>query len=154
MNDRIPMFPTAQPPRADEDTAAIEQVIEQVPGEIELDKVIKAQTSAPQIVKRMVELENSIWSLVGILLLLPQPTRDKIGATEAIEQARSLLLRSMVLDHNLEIPAAKKNRVMPWKEVEPPERINRPGGFFIRAALLVAGAFQIHNVRACRVLSN
>jgi hypothetical protein len=86
MNDRIPMFPTAQPSRADEDTAAIEQVIEQVPGEIELDKIIKAQTSAPQIVKRMVELENSIWSLVGILLLLPQDTRDKIGATEAIEQ--------------------------------------------------------------------
>jgi hypothetical protein len=108
MNDRIPMFPTAQPPRADEDTAAIEQVIEQVPGEIELDKIIKAQTSAPQIVKRMVELENSMWSLVGILLLLPQTTRDKIGATEAIEQARSLLLRSMVMDHNLEIPAAKK----------------------------------------------
>jgi hypothetical protein len=108
MNDRIPMFPTAQPPRADEDTAAIEQVIEQVPGEIELDKIIKAQTSAPQIVKRMVDLENSMWSLVGILLLLPQATRDKIGATEAIEQARTLLLRSMVMDHNLELPAAKK----------------------------------------------
>src|SRR6202035_4607569 len=107
MNDRIPMFPTAQPPRSDEDTAAIEQVIEQVPGEIELDKVIKAQTSAPQIVKRMVELENSVWSLVGILLLLPQDTRDKIGATEAIEQARSLLLRSMVMDHNLELPVEK-----------------------------------------------
>jgi hypothetical protein len=70
MTDRMPMFPTAQPPRADEDTAAIEQVIEQLPGEIEFDKIIKAQTSAPQIVKRMVELENSIWSLVGILLLV------------------------------------------------------------------------------------
>jgi hypothetical protein len=55
----------------------------------------------------MVELENSIWSLVGILLLLPPATRDKIGATEAIEQARLLLHRSMVLDHNLELPAQK-----------------------------------------------
>jgi|ERR1700683_400317 hypothetical protein len=108
MTDRIPMFPTAQPPRADEDTAVIEQVMEQLPGEIELDKIVKAQTSAPQIAKRMVELENSIWSLVGILLLLPQTTRDKIGATEAIEQARSILLRSMVMDHNLELPEAKK----------------------------------------------
>lgn len=104
MSDKIPMFPTAQPPRADQDTATIEQVMEQVPGEVELDKVVKAQTSAPQIVKRMAELENSIWSLVGILLLLPEATRERIGAKEAIEQARLLLHRSMVLDHNLELP--------------------------------------------------
>jgi hypothetical protein len=107
MSDKIPMFPTAYPPRADEDTATIDQVTGQVPGEIELDKIVKAQTSGPQIVKRMIELENSIWSLVGILLLLPQARRDKIGATEAIEQARLLLLRSMVLDHNLELLAGK-----------------------------------------------
>jgi hypothetical protein len=56
----------------------------------------------------MAELENSIWSLVGILLLLPPATRDKIGATEPIEQARLLLLRSMVMDHNLEIPPPKE----------------------------------------------
>jgi hypothetical protein len=107
MSDKIPMFPTAQPPRADEDTATIEQVMEQVPGGIELDRIVKAQTSGPQIAKRMVELENSIWPLVGALLLLPEATRVKIGATEAIEQARLLLGRSMVLDHNLELPARK-----------------------------------------------
>src|SRR5208283_4024281 len=107
MNDKIPMLPTAQPPRADEDTSTIEQVIEHIPGEIELDRIIKAQTSGPQIAKRMVELENSIWSLVGTLLLLPESTRAKIGATEAIEQARLLLGRSMVLDHNLELPGGK-----------------------------------------------
>jgi hypothetical protein len=33
--------------------------------------------------------------------------RIKIGATEAIEQARSLLGRSTVMDHNLELPAGK-----------------------------------------------
>jgi hypothetical protein len=107
-NDKIPMFPTAHPPRADEDPATIEQVIEHVPGEIELDRVIKAQTSQPQIAQRMAELENSVWSLVGMLLLLPEATRIKIGATEAIEQARLLLHRSMVLDHNLELPEKKK----------------------------------------------
>jgi hypothetical protein len=108
MSDKIPMFPTAQPPRADEDTATIEQVMEEVPGEIELDRVIKAQTCGPQIARRMVELENSIWSLVGMLLLLPEATRDKIGAREAIEQARLLLHRSMVLDHNLEVATEEK----------------------------------------------
>ena len=110
MSDKIPMFPTAQPPRADEDTATIEQVMEQVHGEIELDGIIKAQTSGPQIAKRMVELENSMWSLVGALLLLPEATRTKIGATEAIEQARLLLGRSMVMDHNLELPAGKTRK--------------------------------------------
>lgn len=108
MNDKIAMFPTAPPPRADEDSAAVGQVMEEVPGEIELDRIIKAQTSGPQIARRMVELENSIWSLVGILLLLPEATRNKIGATEAIEQARLLLHRSMVLDHNLEVPTGEK----------------------------------------------
>jgi hypothetical protein len=39
---------------------------------------------------------------------LPEATRAKIGATEAIEQAQLLLRRSMVLDHNLELPAKKK----------------------------------------------
>ena len=109
MSDKIPMFPTAHPPRADEDTATIEQVMEQVPGEIELDRIVKAQTSGPQIARRMVELENSVWSLVRILLLLPDATRDKIGAAEAIDQARLLLNRTMLLDHNLELPAEKQN---------------------------------------------
>jgi hypothetical protein len=108
MRDKIAMFPTAHPPRADEDTATVEQVMEHVPGEIELDRIVKAQTAGPHIARRMIELENSISSLVGILLLLPKDTRDDIGATEAIEQARFLLHRSMVLDHNLELPAEKK----------------------------------------------
>ena len=108
MSDKIPMFPTAHPPRADEDVAPIAQVIEAIPGEIELDQLVKAQASAPQIVKRMVELENSVWSLAGILLLLPKATRDKNGATEAIEQARLLLHRSIVMDHNLELAERKK----------------------------------------------
>jgi hypothetical protein len=44
MSDKISMFPTAHPPRADEDTATIEQVMGGVPGEIEFDRIVKAQT--------------------------------------------------------------------------------------------------------------
>jgi len=106
MSDNNPVFPTAQPPRADEDLAPIEEVIQHVPGEIDLDKIVKAQMSQPQIAKRMINLENSVWSLGGILLLLPEATRAKIGATEGIEQSR-LLLRSTVLDHYLEVPAVR-----------------------------------------------
>ncbi len=108
MNERMPMFPTAQPSRADEDTSVIEQVVEKVEGEVDLDKVVKAQTSAPQVSKRMVELENSMWTLVRLLLLLPEETRAKIGANEAIEHARGLLLRSAVMDHSLEVPEETK----------------------------------------------
>ena len=50
MNRPDPVFPTAPSPRADEDTAAIEQTLEALPGETEIDAVAKAQSSAPQIV--------------------------------------------------------------------------------------------------------
>jgi hypothetical protein len=52
----------------------------------------------------LLKLENSIWSLAGVLLLLPEATRERIGAVEAIEQARILLHQSQVLDHNLALP--------------------------------------------------
>jgi hypothetical protein len=99
----IPMFPTAFQSRADEDEAVIEKVIETIPGETEMDRIIKAQSSAPHIIDRMVKLENCIWSLTHALLLLPEPIQQKIGAKEAIEQARLLLHKSRVMDHNLEL---------------------------------------------------
>lgn len=108
MNERIPMFPTAEPSRDDRDTSVVEQVIEKIVGEVDLDRIIKAQTSGPQISKRMVELENTIWSLVHLLVLLPEDTRAKLGANEAIEHARALLLRSAVMDHGLEVPEQTK----------------------------------------------
>jgi hypothetical protein len=103
MTERISMFPVAHVPRLDEDIPVVEQTAEAVPGEIELDAVVKAQSSSPQVVDRMVKLENCIWSLAGVLLLLPEATRERIGAVEAIEQARILLHQSQVLDHNLEL---------------------------------------------------
>ncbi|MGB6267151.1 MAG: hypothetical protein WBF56_15550 [Candidatus Acidiferrales bacterium] len=104
MSDRIPMFPFKPPPRADEDTAVIEQVLESVPGQVEMDSVIKAQSSAPQVVERMVKLENCVWSLASAILLLPDSAMESDARRQLIEQARSLLLESKVLDHNLELP--------------------------------------------------
>jgi hypothetical protein len=96
-------FPTPTPGRDDRDTAAIEFVQEQVPGEVELDAVVRAQASAPQIVARMAALENCIWSLASLLLSLPPDMRENIGAQGPLETAKALLLRSAVLDHNLEL---------------------------------------------------
>lgn len=97
-------FPTPTPGRDDRETAAIEFVQEQVPGEVELDAVVRAQASAPQIAARMMALENCVWSLASLLLSLPPEVREKIGAQGSLEAAKALLLRSAVLDHNLELP--------------------------------------------------
>ncbi|MGA9883443.1 MAG: hypothetical protein WBQ34_06975 [Candidatus Acidiferrales bacterium] len=101
-------FPTPTPPRDDRETAAIEFVQEQVPGEVELDAVVRAQASAPQVVARMVALENCVWSLASLLLSLPAETREKIGARAPLEAAQALLLKSIVLDHNLALPEAER----------------------------------------------
>jgi hypothetical protein len=99
-------FPTPTPARDDRETATIEFVQEQVPGEVELDAVVRAQAAAPQIAARMVALENCVWSLANLLLSVPAEMREKIGAQGPLETAKALLLKSMVLDHNLELPEA------------------------------------------------
>jgi hypothetical protein len=47
------MFPVAPPPRDDVDQAPIAEQVEAAPGEVELDAVVRAQSSAPQVVKRL-----------------------------------------------------------------------------------------------------
>lgn len=48
-------------PKADNTVA--EQFIEQIDGETTLDQVAKAQSSMPQVVERITELENCLWAL-------------------------------------------------------------------------------------------
>lgn len=97
------LFPAKPRLRDDEDTAEIAQVLESVPGQVELDAFIKAQMSAPQIVERMVKLENCVWHLAKALLSLPDNATDSATRRNLIEEARALLLQSKVLDHKLEL---------------------------------------------------
>jgi hypothetical protein len=97
------LFPTKPPSRDDKDTAEIAQVLESVPGQVQLDAVIKAQMSVPQIVERMVTLENCVWHLARAIVLLPDTAIDPATRRKLIEEARPLLLESKVLDHNLEL---------------------------------------------------
>jgi len=48
-------------PKADNTVA--EQFIERIDGETTFDQVAKAQSSMPQVVKRITELENCVWAL-------------------------------------------------------------------------------------------
>lgn len=110
-------FPTPTPARDDREMPAIEFIQEQVPGEVELDAVVRAQASAPQIVARMVALENCIWSLASLLLSLPSEVREKIGAQGPLETAKALLLKSVVLDHNLELSEPADNSEVKRKAI-------------------------------------
>lgn len=107
----------ATPLRDDRETAAIEFIQEQAPGEVELDAVVRAQASSPQVVARMVALENCVWSLASLLLSLPADMREKIGAQGPLEMAKSLLLKSIVLDHNLELSEPADDAEAPQKGI-------------------------------------
>src|SRR5690349_24852349 len=68
-------------PKADNTVA--EQFIERIDGETTFDQVAKAQSSMPQVVKRITELENCVWALAE------QLTRVDRGNLQ-IERARLL----------------------------------------------------------------
>jgi hypothetical protein len=88
----------APPPRADVDEAPFAQQAEAAPGEIELDAVVRAQSSAPQVVQRLTTLEDCLWAAVDALGKLPESVRAVLGADAIIERAK-LLLRG-----DLEVP--------------------------------------------------
>lgn len=89
------------------DTASVVEIVEaERLGETKLDAIAKAQSSAPEVVKRMVKLEESLWSLARLLLKLPEDLRRKLAADAPIERARALLLGSTVMNHTLALDFA------------------------------------------------
>jgi hypothetical protein len=92
------MFPGPVAPRDDVAESAIVLHEEQRIGEVELDAVVRAQSSAPQVVKRFSELENCLWAAAEALVKLSSEDRERIGADEIIDRARILL------NGDLEIP--------------------------------------------------
>lgn len=87
----MPMFPVAPPPRDDVDQAPIAQQVEAAPGEIELDAVVRAQSSAPQVVERLTTLQDCLWAAVDALGRLPASVREILGADVIIDRAKFLL---------------------------------------------------------------
>jgi hypothetical protein len=110
-------------PKAD-DTVA-EQFVEQIDGETTFDQVAKAQSSMPQVVERITELENCLWALAEELTRLdpknPQIERAKLllknrleildsskPMQESKEQRRKSALEAFAsLLHEARSPAAK-----------------------------------------------
>jgi hypothetical protein len=103
----IAMFPVAAPLRDDVDQAPVAQKVEAASGEIELDAVIRAQSSAPQVVERLTTLEDSLWAAVDALGKLPEETRKLLGANIIIERAKFLLRGDLEIPERQETEAGE-----------------------------------------------
>ena len=57
------LFGGIVPNAASGDETSISEHVEKIQGEVALDSYVKSQTSAPEVVKRITELENSLWRL-------------------------------------------------------------------------------------------
>jgi hypothetical protein len=78
------IIPIRSASRADVDETAVTEQMEQIPGQIDLDLVIKAQLSAPQVTRRIAELEDCLWAVASDLMRFDP-------ASASIERAKLLL---------------------------------------------------------------
>ena len=56
------IFPIRPKSRDDVDETPVTHQVEQIPGEMDIDRVIKAQASTAAIRHRITELENALWA--------------------------------------------------------------------------------------------
>jgi hypothetical protein len=85
------IIPITQLSRADADETAIVEQVEQIPGELDVDRLIKAQASTPQIAERVRELEDCLWAVARELL-------DHDPTSPAAERAKLLLKNRLEID--------------------------------------------------------
>ncbi len=78
----------------------ITEPIEKIEGEVALDTYVKAQTSAPEVVKRITELENCVWRLANAIMACSDIDKHpelRVAAEEA----------KLVLKNRLEVDESK-----------------------------------------------
>ena len=101
MSDPDPLagiVPRRVQPRIDGETTVTEH-IEKIEGEVALDSYVKAQTSAPQVVKRINELENCLQRLANALLASSDIGRYPELRTAA-EEAKLILKNRLEVDES------------------------------------------------------
>jgi hypothetical protein len=70
----------------------ISEYIEKIEGEVALDTYVKAQVSAPEVVKRITELENCLWRLASAIL--SSSDVDKHPESRAAAEEAKLVLKN------------------------------------------------------------
>ena len=75
----------------------VTQYVEKIEGEVELDAYVRAQTSAPEVVKRITELENCLQRLANAVLALSDIDKH-LELRAAAEEAKLLLKNRLEVD--------------------------------------------------------
>lgn len=119
-NEFAGVFPKVIHPVNDGEVT-ISEYIEKIEGEVALDTYVKAQISAPEVVKRIAELENSLWRVASaVLTTLPEGSYLEVRA--AAEEAK------LVLKERLEVDEAKHRfRSELGRVVQDPPTLFPPG---------------------------
>ena len=98
LNPLAGVVPQVVHPVNDGETTITEH-IEKIEGEVALDTYVKAQTSAPEVVKRITELENCLQRLASSVLSLIRDDRQP-ELRAAAEEAKLLLKNRLELDES------------------------------------------------------
>jgi Zn-dependent oligopeptidase len=77
----------------------ISEYIEKIEGEVALDSYVKAQTSAPEVVKRITELENCLWRLANAVLS-SSDVDNHPELRAAAEEAKLVLKNRLEIDES------------------------------------------------------
>ena len=77
----------------------VTEPIEKIEGEVALDTYVKAQTSAPEVVKRITDLENCLWRLADAVLHSSGMGRHP-DLRAAAEQAKLVLKNRLEMDES------------------------------------------------------
>jgi len=98
-NELAGLVPKVIHPRIEGETN-ISEYVEKIEGEVALDAYVKAQTSAPEVVKRITELENCLQRLANAVLASSN-TEKHPELRAAAEEAK------LVLKNRLEVNDTK-----------------------------------------------
>jgi hypothetical protein len=85
------VVPRVVHPKHDGETT-ISQYVEKIEGEVALDTYVRAQTSAPEVVKRITELENSLQRLASAIMT--SSDIDKHPELRAAAEEAKLVLKN------------------------------------------------------------
>jgi hypothetical protein len=77
----------------------ISEYVEKIEGEVALDTYVKAQISAPEVVKRLTELENCVWRLASAALALSD-VDEHPELRAAAEEAKLILKNRLEVDES------------------------------------------------------
>jgi hypothetical protein len=90
-NPLAAVVPQVVHPKNDGETT-ISQYVEKIEGEVALDSYVRAQTSAPEVVQRITELENSLQRLASAVMT--RSDLDKHPELRAAAEDAKLVLKN------------------------------------------------------------